>query len=330
MLHAVRATFGEGVVYSAGCVHLNCTTDTGFAAAAAAAAGKVAIVAVGTTWFCGGSGGELGYGQPAPECEMEGSDRAALGLPGQQEALVAAVAAVAAKTIVVLIAAGPNGSPSLPPLADAMVQTFFGGQATALALLDVLTGSVAPSGRLPYTVPAALTDVPPIDSYAMATPPGRTYRFATPPPLYPFGFGLSYARFVLGSLAVQPAAISPCANATVRVNVTHSAGPASAEVVQLYASWAGAIRPGSGVRPELKGFARVELQPGESATVAISLGAAEMASPSLIDLHMEVAPGELHLFVGSGQPGERLTSSNQLSASLRVVGAPRPLESCSW
>eukprot|EP00966_Prymnesium_polylepis_P177406 4108460-Prymnesium_polylepis.1 len=139
---------------------------------------------------------------------MEGSDRAQLGLPGKQEALVAAVAAVAAKTIVVVVAAGPVVSPAASA-ADALLHASFGGQATAAALVDVLGGDVAPSGRLPFTVPASGDDVPPISSYAMAAHPGRTYRYATRPPLYPFGYGLSFASFKLSAAAVTPAVVAP-------------------------------------------------------------------------------------------------------------------------
>ena len=327
VLEAASAAFGGGVAYAAGCEQLNCTSDAGFAAAVAAAKGRVAIVAVGTTWFCGGSGGALGYGQPAPECEMEGSDRLSLGLPGKQEALVAAVAAVARKTVVVLVAAGPMSSPSLSTHADALVQPFFGGQATAGALMDVLTGAVSPSGRLPYSVPKDVADVPPIDQYSMTAAPGRTYRYATRPPLYPFGYGLSYASFEFGDLHVAPAIVAPCGNASVSVRVTHTGGPASAEVVQLYAEWT-AARFGDSIRPELKGFARVELQPGESRVVTISLGAEQMAAPNAATFEMEVAAGDLRLFVGNGQPHERRTTSSAPSATLRVVGASRPLESC--
>lgn len=325
---AAVATFGADVAFAVGCELLNCTTDAGFAHAVAAARGRVAIVAVGTTWYCGGSGGELGYGQPAPECEMEGSDRLALTLPGMQEKLVHAVMAVAAKTIVVLVAAGPISAPSMSAKADALVQSYFGGQAMASALMDVMTGAVAPSGRLPYTVPASVDDVPPISSYAMAAPPGRTYRFSTRPPLFPFGYGLSYASFSLRDLVVSPPTVAPCNSAVVSVTISHVAGPASAEIVQLYAArHGGAV--GAGVRPELRGFARVELLPGESKSVQITLGPAEMATPRASDYEMEVAPGTLTVFVGSGQPHEKAVSTlNKLNTTLRVDGAARALEKC--
>lgn len=319
---AFAATF-EGMTYAAGCRFLNCTSNDEFNDAIDAARGRIAVVAVGTTWFCGGDGQQLGYGQPAPECEMEGSDRAVLRLPGMQEDLIKAVSAVASKTIVVLVAAGPISSPWVSAHADALLQTFFGGQGTAQAVIDAITGTVPPSGRLPFTVPMNVSDLPAMSDYSMAASPGRTYRYTQRSPLYPFGFGRGYNTVKYSSLSISQDTIKPCDSVTLQFNVTSEMGPPSDTVSQVYGQWHGvkSVPP----HPELKGFARVHLTSGGTMSVSVRLAPVAFVTLRDGDLEDVLAPGTMTLYVGDGQPGHAAT----LSVQLRVTGQTRTLESCA-
>ena len=239
-------------------------TDPVGEAAAAAAAADVAVVVVGTN----------------DDWETEGEDRTSLELPGDQDTLVSAVVAANPNTVVIV----NTGAPVLMPWVDevpAVVHSWLGGQEMADALVDVLTGQADPGGRLPTTFPERLEHTP---SYG--TFPGdngqapyregifmgyRWYdsrRLAT---LFPFGHGLSYTSFEIGEPAVTAdgASASGSTDVTVEVPVTNTGGRRGSHVVQCY------VRPHQSrlVRPdkELKAFAKVTLDPGESTTVELAL-----------------------------------------------------------
>ncbi|KRE22541.1 beta-glucosidase [Agromyces sp. Soil535] len=208
--------------------------------------------------------------------QSEGFDRDHLDLPAEQVALIEQVAAVAPRTVVVLM----NGAVvSLEPWhdrVDAIVEGWVLGQAVGGALADVLTGAVNPSGRLAETIPLALSDTPTylnfpgehemvrhgegvFVGYRYYTSAGRTVR-------YPFGHGLSYTTFAYEGVDVE--ATGPD-TAVVRVTVRNTGGVAGAEIVQLYVAPA----PSAVRRPvrELAGFAKIHLAPGEASVVEIAL-----------------------------------------------------------
>ena len=212
------------------------------------------------------------------EWESEGFDRIDLDLPGQQNELISRVAAANPRTIVVLNAGAPVTMPWVDEV-PAVVQQWYGGQDAGHALADVLFGDVNPSGRLPITFPQRLADNP-----AHINFPGETghvhygegifvgYRYYDKKeiePLFPFGHGLSYADFGYANLRLNGERFAPGEEIQVEVDVTNNGTRPADEVVQLYV---GQKAPRL-VRPpqELKGFARVTLQPGETKTVALSL-----------------------------------------------------------
>jgi beta-glucosidase len=203
--------------------------------------------------------------------ESEGYDRVRLELPDDQLALVHAVAAVNPRTVVVLT---NGGVVTLEPWHDsvaAILECWLLGQAGGAAIADVVLGSTSPSGRLAESIPFRLQDTPsylnfPGDGDVVRYAEGifvgyRYYETVEMPVRYPFGHGLGYTTFFYSELRVGRDQVS--------VTVTNSGGVAGKEVVQLYVS-----APPSGVRVparELRGFAKVALQPGESRTVTISL-----------------------------------------------------------
>ncbi|KUL42481.1 beta-glucosidase family protein [Actinoplanes awajinensis] len=220
-------------------------------AVALAARSDVAVVVVGTT----------------EQVESEGFDRTSLALPGRQDELVARVAAVNPRTVVVVNA----GSPVLLPWADevaAVLLTWFPGQEAGAALAAVLLGEEEPGGRLPTTWPRREADCPvlavePRDGF-LAYDEGVLigYRGWKERPLYAFGSGLGYTTWAYDHLVVE-------ADEAV-VTLTNSGERAGREVVQIYLA---PLQNGPVPRPErwLAGFAPVEAGPGETVTVRIRL-----------------------------------------------------------
>ena len=250
-LAAIKALAGDGakVDFASG--------DDVAAAAALAARAKVAVVFV-TQWAA------------------ESFDAADLKLPGNQDALVDAVARANPHTVVVLETNSPVAMPWLDRV-GAVLQAWYPGSAGGEAIANLLFGKVDPSGRLPITWPRALDQLPrpPLPG---ATPGTRAaasvdygiegadvgYRWfqrVQREPLFPFGFGLSYTRFAQGEPAVDVHDGVPSARVTVR-NTGQRAG---ADVVQVYVQV-----PGSPVR-RLAGFGKVMLAPGQSREVRVAL-----------------------------------------------------------
>ena len=203
--------------------------------------------------------------------ESEGYDRTHLDLPATHIELIAAVAAVNPRTVVVL---ANGGVVSLEPWHDsvaAIVETWLLGQAGGTAIADVLLGTANPSGRLAETIPLRVQDNPsylnfPGENDVVRYGEGvfvgyRYYESATVPVRYPFGYGLSYTSFAYSDIGVDATSVT--------VRVTNTGDRAGAEVVQLYvAAPVGPVR--TPVR-ELRGFAKVNLDPGTSAVVRIAL-----------------------------------------------------------
>ncbi len=231
-------------------------------AAALAARADVALV------FVGLSG----------DWESEGYDRPDMELVGEQNALVERVAAANPNTIVVLQTGSPVTMPWLDRVA-AVVQAWYPGQECGNAIADVLLGATDAAGRLPQTFPRRLEDNPAYLNY-----PGengkvrygeglfvgyRYYDKKRVEPLFPFGFGLSYTTFAYGNARLDAAAIGSDDRLTVGVDVTNTGPRAGVEIVQLYLRDPAArlSRP----EQELKGFAKVALAPGETATVTLPL-----------------------------------------------------------
>jgi beta-glucosidase len=231
-------------------------------AVAAARAADVAVVVVGTT----------------DEWESEGHDRQSMDLPGRQDELVRRVCEANPRTVVVVCAGSPV-SMRWRDQAAAVLLPWLGGQELAYALDDVLMGRADPSGRLPVTLPDRLEHTPAFGSF-----PGendeivyregllvgyRWYDTRHLPVAYPFGHGGSYTTFDWGAASLDSQAFSPGSPLTVTVPVTNTGDRQGSEVVQVY------VRPHAPrltrPRTELKGFAKVELAPGETAQARIAL-----------------------------------------------------------
>ncbi len=214
-----------------------------------------------------------------PTTESEGHDRT-WRLPAGQDELIKLVTAANPRTIVVLTAGGGVDTNKWIDHTPVLLHTWYGGQEAGRALAQVLFGEVNPSGKLPITFERHIEDNPAYKYYYEV--PGtidvnytegvfvgyRHYDRTQTQPLFAFGFGLSYTEFAFSNLRVTPAAAkSP--EATVSFDVQNTGSRAGAEVAQVYVSDPSAkvLRPFE----ELKGFARVELRPGETRHVSIAL-----------------------------------------------------------
>jgi beta-glucosidase len=221
-------------------------------------------------------------------------DRDSLELVGRQNDLVKAVLETGKPTIVMLINSGPLSINYVAEKVPAILEGFYLGQETGLAVADVLFGDYNPSGKLPVSFPRSVGQLP--IYYNHKPTAKRGYLFTSKEPLFPFGYGLSYTSFEYANLKVTPAQILPDGRAEVSVTVKNRGRRAGDEIVQLY------IRDlvSSVTRPvmELKDFKRVALAPGESKTVTFLITPDKL---SFLDLNMKrvVEPGGFEMMVGT-------------------------------
>ena len=253
--------------------------------------------------------------------ETEGMDRADMKLRFNQIETLHAVSQVNPKVVAVFSGGAPVECPWLDRC-RAMVHGGLGGQAGAGALADVLTGRVNPSGKLAETWPLSYGDTPAFRYF-----PGKErtaeyreglyigYRYYDTADIsvrFPFGFGLSYTSFAYSDLSVSQAAVS--------FTLTNTGDTAGAEIAQVYVS----RRDGMVFRParELKGFAKVHLQPGESQTVVIPLDDKAFRYFNLQTGRWEVEGGAYELQVGASSRDIRLAGTIQIAGT----DAPAPYD----
>src|SRR5262249_9683745 len=157
---------------------------------------------------------------------------------------------------------------------------WYPGERGGTAIADVLFGDVNPSGKVPVTFPVAEVDLPPFDNVSSQVTYGylHGYRWVDQrgtAPLFPFGFGLSYTTFGYANLRLDASSVSPRGRVLVTADVTNTGTVAGDEVAQLYVGYRGS-RVERAVR-DLKAFARVHLEPGETRAVSFTLRAARPA-----------------------------------------------------
>jgi beta-glucosidase len=261
--------------------------DAALAAAAVSAASAAEVAVVFASDFTG-----------------EGSDRTSLDLPGDQDALIGAVAAANPRTVVVLHTAGPVLMPWLSQVA-AVIEAWYPGQETGNAIAAVLFGDADPSGRLAMTFPASADQGPGTQPTQYPGVGGEVhydegifvgYRFYDrfgQEPLFPFGYGLSYTSFSLDRLRVQRRGNGQYA---VSVRVRNTGTRLGAAVVQLYVGF-----PDSTGEPpnQLEGFGKVVLKPRRTKRVRMVLDPSSFASWSTAANAWTVEPGTYALRVGT-------------------------------
>ena len=236
--------------------------------------------------------------------------------------MIADVAAANPNTIVVINSGGPVVMPWLSSVAG-VFENWYGGQETGAAMAALIFGTADPSGKLPVTFPASLSQVPaqttaqwPGTSTGVTYSEGvdigyRWYQSQNITPLFPFGYGLSYTKFSFSNLNVG--AFNANGKATVTATVTNTGSVAGADVAQLYVG-----DPAASQDPpeQLAGFQRVTLNPGQSATVTFPLTIHDLASWSPTDNAWEAQAGTYSISVGDSSANLPLTGSTSLAHEL--------------
>lgn len=244
--------------------------------------------------------------------DCEGTDRASLELPYNQNNVVSAIVKVNPNLIFVNIAGSPVTMPWLNSV-PAVIQAWFIGSEAGNAIADILSGDVNPSGKLPLTFPAKLEDVGAHSVGEYVSKPSfkvvnveykedilvgyRWFDTKKIKPLFPFGYGLSYTTFSYGKPSIDKATMTADGSVTVKVDVTNTGKRAGAEVVQLYIADLKSSLP----RPakELKGFKKVQLNPGETKTVEFTIDSSALSFYNDTKKQWEAEPGAFEAIIGA-------------------------------
>lgn len=251
------------------------------------------------------------------DCEQigEGTSRAHLDLPAPQQALLDALIGTGKPVVVIMHTSRPFVLTRFADRVAAILQAFHLGTEGRTALAEVIAGRINPSGKLPMTFPRATGQAP---IYYDRLPTGRPrikdFRYETGyldeklEPLFPFGFGLSYARFAFDRLALDSASVPMTGAVAGTVRVTNAAGPAGQEVVQVYVRQ----KVGARSRPlrQLRFFEKVEVAAGGEATVRFTIPVRSLGFHD-DQARYRVEPGEYEIYVGND-------SNATLSATVTV------------
>jgi beta-glucosidase len=293
VLKGIKAAVPHATVsYAQGC-DTSCTSTSGFAAAVSAAKAAAVTVVVA--------------GEPAAD-SGEASSRSDIGLPGQQTALIQAIAATGKPYVVVLMNGRPLTLGWVADNAPALLEAWYPGTEGGNAVADVLFGQVDPGGKLPMSFPRNVGQIP-ISYNELPTgrpaDPGNKYtsKYLDVPntPQYAFGYGLSYTTFSVSGLHLSSGSVSRSGTITVSANVTNTGSVAGDDVVQLYIHQDGTsiLQP---VR-RLDGFQRVTLAPGQTKTVTFTLGPDNIGFYTNTPDQFVVEPGTVDVYVGDSSAG---------------------------
>lgn len=261
--------------------------------------------------------------------ESEGRDRPNLELPGNQNQLIAAVAAVNKKTIVVLDTGGPILMPWIDTVA-AVLEAWYPGQEDGNAIAAILYGDIDPSAKLPLTFPRTASAIPTAQTQQWPGVDGRSvyseklnvgyrwYDATGTKPLFPFGFGLSYTTFKISHLAVTPSHLASTrageepGEVEVKLDMTNTGRRKGAEVVQIYVA-----DPAANGEPprQLRAFAKVHLNAGETALVTLKLDARSFSIYDSATKRWKVPDGVYEIYAGSSSRNLPLHASVTLGGT---------------
>ncbi|MGB9007082.1 MAG: glycoside hydrolase family 3 C-terminal domain-containing protein, partial [Candidatus Acidiferrales bacterium] len=273
-----------------------------------------------------------------PDSEAEGADRTFHLPPGQDE-LIQEMAAANKNVIVLLTSGGGVDMNAWLGRVPALVEVWYPGQEGGKAAAEILFGDVNPSGRLPATFERHWADNPVHDSYYPQAGTNRVvykegvfvgyrgYEHNGTKPLFPFGYGLSYTTFKYANLAIKP--VAPGAKGSelsaplyeVSFDVTNTGTREGADVAQVYVS-----DPQSRVpRPvkELKGFARIDLKPGETKTATVILDSRAFSYYDVAGKQWRTDPTEYKILVGRSSDDIQLRGAVTLSTAATAAASEK-------
>lgn len=258
-----------------------------------------------------------------PKTESEGSDRT-FQLPGGQDALIKQISAVNKNTIVVLTAGGNVDMTQWIDKVPVLVHAWYPGQEGGRALAQIVFGDYSPSGKLPASFERRWEDNPVFHSYYPAKGEShvkysegvflgyRYYDQSQTKPLFPFGFGLSYTTFAYSNLSVSPTTGDANSPVTVSFDVKNTGHREGAEIAELYVGDSHASVP----RPikELKGFAKINLKPGERKRITLTLDRRAFSFYDVVRKDWNAEPGKFTILVGGS------SESIQLQGAFNLIG----------
>jgi beta-glucosidase len=268
-----------------------------------ARASDVAIVIAGNHPTCA-----AGWEQcPVESDGKEAVDRRSISL--EQEELIKQVFEANPKTVVVLRASFPYAINWTEDHVPAIVHLTNNSEEEGHALADVLFGDYNPAGRLVQTWPRSLEQLPPMLDYDIRH--GRTYMYFKNDPLYPFGYGLSYTTFAYRNLRASSDSLRADGSFSIHVDVKNTGVRAGEEVVQMYVRHLNSTieRP----LKELKGFARIPLQPGETKTVTLPLRGEQLAYWNTAQHRFVIENDKVQIMIGSS------STDIKLNKTVRVI-----------
>jgi beta-glucosidase len=239
----------------------------------------------------------------------EAASRSSLDLPGRQLELVQAVVATGTPTVLLVMNGRPLDLRWAAENVPAILDIWYPGTQGGAAVADLLFGAASPGGKLPFTWPRTVGQVPTIYSHTRSHEPenqARRYWDEASTPLFPFGHGLSYGRFTYTDLTVEPATIPPDGVVTVSVQVTNTSDRQAPEVVQLYLHQ----RHGRASRPvrELKGFERVVVPGRTSCRVQFTLTAEHRRYWNTTERDWALDNSTFDIWVGGSSTAELTTT----------------------
>ena len=302
-LDGIRSSFDGRIYYSEGC-HLWKESMSVLAqpgdrlseAVAAAKASDIVILCLGLDFTIEGEQGDTGN-------EFSSGDKNDLKLPSPQRILLNEIIKTG-KPCITVVAAGSSINPEY--FTDALIHAWYPGQEGGSALADILFGEVSPSGKLPVTFYEKVEKLPDFSDYSMQN---RTYRNITENVLFPFGFGLTYTKFLCENLRFD--------NKTATVYVKNIGTASSEDVIQFYIK---DFSEQSVKNYSLCGFKRISLNPSEGTKISVKIPDSAFEA---VDNHgiRRILSDSFMLYVGTSQPdslSEKLSKTKTLSLKINI------------
>ncbi|MBV9413763.1 MAG: glycoside hydrolase family 3 C-terminal domain-containing protein, partial [Solirubrobacterales bacterium] len=255
-------------------------------------------------------------------------DRTTMALPGAQADLINAVAAKNPNTAAVIESIGQVDVDSFRDNVPSLLWTSYNGQRKGDALADVVLGNYNPSGHLPFTWYENASDLPALDDYSIrpsSSSMGRTYMYYRGPASFPFGYGLSYTVFKTSNLRVDRTNLDANDTFHVSVDVTNTGSVVGKDLVQLYISTPGA--PASMQLPikRLEGFQQVELGPGQTKSVTLTVSVPSLAFFNQSANRYDVYDGRYGIEIASSTADSDILAQRNVTVSGRLTPVPSVL-----
>jgi beta-glucosidase len=251
--------------------------------------------------FVGGISPRLeGEEMPISLPGFKGGDRTDIELPAVQRSCMEALKKAGKKVVFVNCSGSAVAMVPETQNCEAILQAWYGGEAGGQAVADVLFGDYNPAGHLPVTFYKSLQQLPDFSDYSMKE---RTYRYMTSAPLFPFGFGLTYTTFNIGSATASKTQITNTEGVQLTIPITNTGKRDGTEVLQVY------VRklndPGSPLKT-LRAFKRVQLSPGAKENVKLDLPAKTFEFFDPVNAAVKVSPGDYELLYGESSDNKDL------------------------